>query len=78
MGYVWREFGQLQEVVMTVSHIVVRNVHGEQRQMSRRKYKHSADEVYKKSLKLIGEYVTVRTSQNTNNWNSDVWFSDIQ
>ena len=45
--------------------------------MSMETYKESALNVYEKALNLTGQNVEVRTSQNTSNWSTQVWFSDI-
>jgi hypothetical protein len=77
MGYVNNKFGTLKSAELSGSFVIITNTDGESRKMSRTKYQESADEVYSRAQSLIGEQVSIRTSQNTANWNSDEWFSDI-
>ena len=46
--------------------------------MSMGRYKESAMYVHDKALRLINSPVRVRTSQNTGNWSTGEWFSEIE
>lgn len=76
-NFVWNHFGLLTDVEKNVDFVVVKNSNNQTRKMSRSKYKENAELVYHKSKTLIGKNVLLRTSQNTNNWRTDTWFSDI-
>ena len=77
MGMVFNDFGTLAKVEMNSDYIIITNSRGEQRKMSRGRYKESADAVYEKAQDMIGKEVSIQTSQNTGPWDSDTWFSDI-
>lgn len=77
MGFVNNDFGTLKSVVQQPGFVVITNTDGESRKMSRTKYKESAETVYSKASKLIGKEVQIQTSQNTNDWSTSEWFSDI-
>lgn len=77
MGFAFNDFGTLKKVEKNRSLVVITNTNGEQRKMSRNKYQESADEVYEKALGFVGREVSIQTSQNTNDWSTSVWFSDI-
>lgn len=74
---VWNYFGILAKVYQTGTMIVIESEDGQQRMMSRKKYRDSATRVYGKAQSLLGQEVEVRTSQSTKNWSEDKWFSDI-
>lgn len=77
MGYVRNDFGTLTNVTKENSCVVITNNKGAKLKMSITKYQESAEDVYHKAKSLIGKEVGVRTSQNTNDWSTAVWFSDI-
>ena len=77
-NFVWNDFGRLKKVDSDNSMIYITNSEGEVLKMSKRKYKESALGVNNKAENLIGQSVQVRTSQNTANWSSTEWFSDIK
>jgi len=77
MGYIISDFGVLSKVNKDFSFVWITNEAGERRKMSLSKYKESAEAVYSKALKLVGKHVSIQTSQNTNSWSEDEWFSDI-
>lgn len=77
MGFVFNDFGTLSKVEKNYSFVLITNTAGQIRKMSLSKYKESADEVYNKAQSLIGQEVIIRTSQNTNDWSSSEWFSEI-
>lgn len=76
-GYVWTHFGVLTKVSADNRMVTITNKAGSTRQMSMVAYKESAEVVYHKSFSLIGQAVDIQTSQNTAEWNPQVWFSDI-
>jgi hypothetical protein len=77
MGFVVNDFGTLKDVIENDQVIEITNTNNQKLVMSRSKYKESADRVYAKAQNLIGKEVKVQTSQNTSNWSTDKWFSDI-
>lgn len=77
MGYVRNDFGKLVNVKKDFSFVRITNTNGDERKMSLKKYKYSAEAVYSKAKNLIGKDVSVLTSQNTSDWSSSEWFSDI-
>ncbi|WP_028764020.1 hypothetical protein [Shewanella colwelliana] len=76
-NFVWNDFGTLSAVDKTDKLVTVTNSDGEARKMSVAKYKESALAVHQKAQSLIGKQVTIRTSQNTADWSTQVWFSEI-
>ena len=77
MGFVFNDFGLLADVSEDFGFIWITNFEGEKRKMSKSKYKESAIVVLNKAKSLLGKEVRIQTSQNTNIWNSNEWFSDI-
>lgn len=77
MGYVRNDFGTLSNVKKDHSIVLITNTNGDKRKMSLSKYQESAEAVYLKAQNLIGKEVSILTSQNTANWSSSDWFSDI-
>lgn len=77
MAFVWNNFGVLSEVSKDKSYVYIKNKTGKSLKMSIRTYKESALDVYEKALTLKGQNIKVRTSQNTSNWSTEVWFSEI-
>ena len=77
MGYVRTDFGKLSNVTKNDSLVNITNTNGDSRKMSVRKYKESAEAVYSKAQTLIGKKVSILTSQNTSDWSTSEWFSDI-
>lgn len=78
MSYKWNEFGKLTDVALGKKYVILTNENNEYRKMAIYAYKESADNVYNKAMMLIDAEVTLRTSQNTNQWPPEIWFSDIQ
>jgi len=77
MGFVRNDFGKLSSVRKDYSFVWITNTDGQSRKMSLSKYKESADAVYSKAQTLIGKEVSILTSQNTSDWSTSEWFSDI-
>lgn len=77
MGYVRTNFGTLTNVSKDQFYVWITNSNGERRKMSLSKYKASAEAVFNKAQTFIGKEVSILTSQNTNDWSTSQWFSDI-
>lgn len=77
MGYVRNDFGTLSNVKKDYSFVWITNTNGDRRKMSLSKYKETAEEVYSKAETLVGKEVSILTSQNTSDWSTSEWFSDI-
>ena len=77
MGFVKNDFGTLSNVKKDYLFVWITNTTGNSRKMSLSKYKESAEAVYSKAQTLIGKEVTILTSQNTSDWSTSEWFSDI-
>ncbi|GAD89656.1 MULTISPECIES: hypothetical protein [Vibrio] len=77
MAFVWHSFGILSEVTKDNSYVYIKNSDGRYLKMSIGRYKESALNIYDKALTLKGQNVEVRTSQNTSNWSTQEWFSEI-
>lgn len=77
MGFVRNDFGTLSNVKKDQSFVWITNTNGDRRKMSLSKYQESAEEVYSKAQTLVGREVSILTSQNTSDWSTSEWFSDI-
>lgn len=77
-NFVWTSFGTLVNVSKSPTMVLIENVQGQVLKMSLSKYQESAIEVYQKAQQLVGKAVTVRTSQNTGDWSTSEWFSDLK
>jgi hypothetical protein len=77
-NFVWNDFGTLASARKSGSLVFIENSSGDIRKMSINKYKETAIEVFKKAQTLIGQKVTIRTSQNTSDWSTNEWFSEIE
>ena len=77
-NFVWTNFGRLISVSKSSSMVLIENDLGKVLKMSLNRYKDSAISVYQKAEQLINKTVIVRTSQNTSNWDSAEWFSDLK
>ena len=77
MGYAYTDFGTLADVENDGFNVWITNTNGDRRKMSVRKYQESATRVYNQAQRLIGQEVRIQTSQNTANWSTSEWFSDI-
>ena len=77
MNFVWSEFGVLDHwVVSEYGTLFIFNSQNECRKMSP-KYSEKIIEIIEKSEILKGRNVQIRTSQNTGNYSSSEWFSDV-
>ena len=75
-NFIWTKFGKLSGVHGEEQlHIV--NENGEERIMSE-KYRGMIPKVKSKAEQLIGKSVEFRTSQNTAEWSTNKYFSDIR
>lgn len=77
-GFVWHDFGVLTRCVIDNGYVIITNDANKSLKMSMGRYKESALHVHDKALRLIHSPVTVRTSQNTSNWSTGEWFSEIE
>jgi len=78
MGYVWTKFGQLVDSDDSDGrYLYIINDSGERRKISLVTYAPSIPKIKEKINLLKGENIQIRTSQNTEDWSSDVWFSDL-
>ncbi|RLQ18786.1 hypothetical protein AYK60_01555 [Vibrio sp. SBT000027] len=78
MGYVWNNFGILKDVAVGENYLIVTNSEHQYRKMAMHTYKGTCVDVERKAKQLIGKSVRVRTSQNTDKWPPEIWFSDIE
>ncbi|MEZ9143964.1 hypothetical protein AB4138_05965 [Vibrio sp. 10N.286.52.C3] len=77
-NFVWNDFGTLTSARKSGSIVLIENSTGDVRKMSINKYKETAIEVFEKAQTLIGQTVSIRTSQNTSDWSTNEWFSEIE
>lgn len=77
-NFVWSTFGTLSKVTKSDKYVFIENSDGKTLKMSVGKYKESAISVFEKALSYHGQTVQVRTSQNTNNWSDEEWFSELR
>ncbi len=77
-NYKWNNFGTLTSVSKSGNMVLIKNSDNKVLKMSLTKYKNTAIAVYEKAQTMVGKSVTVRTSQNTNNWDTNKWFSEIK
>jgi len=77
MGFIWTNFGKLSDSNDDGRYLYIINDSGNRRQMSLAKYAPSIPKIKEKINILKGEYIQIRTSQNTGSWSSDTWFSDL-
>lgn len=78
MGYIWKEFGILTDVAFGDKYVIVTNKEHQFRKIALYTYKESALNVRNKAQLLIGKRVSLRTSQNTDKWPPEIWFSEIK
>ncbi|MCH7369871.1 hypothetical protein [Aeromonas sp. MR16] len=76
-GYVWTHFGVLAKVSADDRMVAITNEAGSTRKMSILKYKESAVAICRRCFLLIGHPIDIQTSQNTAEWCTEEWFSDI-
>ena len=77
MGYSWNNFGVLIKESEDNQYLYIHNSDGQTRQISKSKYATSIADLRVKIQKLLGKPIIFRTSQNTSNWTTSKWFSDI-
>ena len=77
MGYSWNNFGVLIKESEDNQYLYIHNPDGQTRQISKSKYATSIADLRVKIQKLLGKPIIFRTSQNTSNWTTSKWFSDI-
>lgn len=77
MSFIWTNFGQLSDSNDDGRYLYIINDSGDRRQMSLIKYTSSIPKIKEKINILKGESIQIRTSQNTGDWSSGTWFSDL-
>lgn len=77
-NFVWSEPKTLKQVIKNDSLVSLIFDDNTKVKMSRKKYRDAADDVFNKATALKGQQIVYRTSQNTGDWSSDQWFSDIK
>ena len=77
MNFLWQDFGELTRYTEQGSYLFIENSSGDQRKISLRAYAPTIPRIKNKLNELIGKPVQVRTSKNTNDWDENVWFSDV-
>jgi hypothetical protein len=77
MGYSWNNFGVLAKESEDNQYIYIHNPDGQTRQISKLKYASSIPILRIKIQKLLGKPINFRTSQNSADWTTSKWFSDI-
>ena len=76
MKFLWADFGILDKPEEDTFYLYAINTSGEKRKISKRKYK-NWPYILKKIELLYNKPCILRTSQNTGDWKSSEWFSDI-
>ena len=77
MGYSWNNFGVLVRESEDELYLYIHNQNGEFRQISKKKYFSDIPNLRQKIKTLLGKPINFRTSQNTSDWPTSKWFSDI-
>ena len=77
MGYSWNNFGILVRESEDELYLYIYNPNGEFRQISKKKYFSDIPNLRQKIKTLLGKPINFRTSQNTSDWPTSKWFSDI-
>ena len=77
MGYSWNNFGILVRESEDELYLYIHNKNGEFRQISKKKYFSDIPNLRQKIKTLLGKPINFRTSQNTSDWSTSKWFSDI-
>ena len=78
MGYVWNDFGVLLDVAEGERYLIVTNTNYQSRLMAKHAYKDAAVNMAIIAKGMINQRVRLRTSQNTDKWSPDIWFSAIE
>ena len=76
MGFTWTKFGIMAPPQEDAFYLYAINTDGSRRKLSKRTYP-TAPAIKQKCISLIGHPTVIRTSQNTANWSTSEWFSDI-
>ena len=77
MNFTWTDFGVLDRYSYdSYGNLFVHNTENETRKMSA-KYSSIFNQIEHKCQLLQGKFVQIRTSQNTGDWSTLTWFSDI-
>ena len=77
MGFVWNDFGVLAKHDEDDECLYAVNTDGDRKQMSKKSYR-DWDKIRAKLIEFEGKKCSLRTSQNTNDWDKEIWFSDVK
>ena len=80
MNFIWTEFGKLVDYDdgdFDPRYLFIINDNNERRKISIQKYGASVDIIRQKINALLDKNIQIRTSQNTGNWSTEEWFSDL-
>ena len=79
MGFLWTEFGTLERSFESSDgrYLIIENDQHETRKISLKKYEAAIPRLRDKIAVLTKQAIQIRTSQNTGDWSSSEWFSDI-
>lgn len=77
MAFIWTHFGQLKNTRQDDKYLYLINEKNEERKISLSKYAPAIPKIKEKINACKGYPIQIRTSQNTGNWGTDIWFSDI-
>jgi len=80
MSFIWTEFGKLVDYddgVIDPRYLFIINENNERRKISIPKYGVSVDLIRQKIVALLDKNIQIRTSQNTGDWSTEEWFSDL-
>lgn len=78
MSYVWNDFGILLDVAEGGKYLVITNADYQTRLMAKHAYKDAAVNVAMIAKGMLNQRVRLRTSQNTDKWSPEIWFSAIE
>ena len=77
MKFVWNDFGVLAKHEEDDRFLSAVNVAGDRRKMSKNSYPNWT-EIRAKLVEFEGKKCSLRTSQNTDDWDKEEWFSDVK
>lgn len=76
--FIWTEFGTLSDSIECENFIRIVNENRVEKKISKRAYSGSILKLKEKIKSLMFAQVRVRTSRNTGNWDTNVWFSELE
>ncbi|MGB0343470.1 MAG: hypothetical protein ACPGGG_08550 [Parvibaculales bacterium] len=79
MAFVWNKFGVLDDRDEDERYFYIFNENGDWRKISKEKYADSMPDIREKVEQLLAakKPILFRTSQNTGDWSTGEWFSDV-